>query len=94
MLANLNIAEQRVPQDGRTRLTLDARPVDLRVSTLPTQHGESVVLRVLDKSVVNLDLENLGMPDEVQESTRELITAQWDLCRHGPHWEWKNDDAL
>lgn len=73
VLANLNIAEQRVPQDGRIRLTLDARPVDLRVSTLPTQYGESVVLRVLDKSVVNLDLENLGMPEEVQESTREII---------------------
>lgn len=73
VLANLNIAEQRVPQDGRIRMTLDARPVDLRVSTLPTQHGESVVIRVLDKTVVNLELENLGMPDNVMEETRELI---------------------
>ena len=74
VLANLNIAEKRVPQDGRIRMTLDARPVDLRVSTLPTQYGESVVLRVLDKTVVNLELENLGMPDPVLEATRELIT--------------------
>jgi type IV pilus assembly protein PilB len=73
VLANLNIAEQRVPQDGRIRITLDARPIDLRVSTLPTQYGESVVLRVLDKTVVNLDLEKLGMPESVLKGTRELI---------------------
>lgn len=57
VLANLNIAENRIPQDGRIKMTISGRPVDLRVSTLPTQFGESVVLRVLDKSVVNLDLE-------------------------------------
>ncbi len=73
VLANLNIAERRVPQDGRIRMTLDARPIDLRVSTLPTQYGESVVLRVLDKTVVNLDLAHLGMPDMVYQSTREVI---------------------
>jgi type IV pilus assembly protein PilB len=73
VMANLNIAEQRVPQDGRIRMTLDARPIDLRVSTLPTQHGESVVLRVLDKSIVNLELESLGMPEGVYKSTCELI---------------------
>ena len=73
VLAHLNIAEKRVPQDGRIRTTLDARAVDLRVSTLPTQYGESVVLRVLDKTVVNLELENLGMPEPVMEATREII---------------------
>lgn len=73
VLANLNIAERRVPQDGRIRMTLDARPIDLRVSTLPTQFGESVVLRVLDKTVVNLDLAQLGMPDTVYHATREVI---------------------
>ncbi len=73
VLANLNIAERRVPQDGRIRMTLDSRPVDLRVSTLPTQFGESVVLRVLDKTVVNLDLAQLGMPDAVYQATREVI---------------------
>lgn len=73
VLANLNIAEQRIPQDGRIKMTISGRPVDLRVSTLPTQFGESVVLRVLDKSVVNLDLEKLSMSDEVKENIRKLV---------------------
>ena len=73
VLSNLNIAERRIPQDGRIKMTIAGRPVDLRVSTLPTQFGESVVLRVLDKSVVNLDLEQLSMPDDVLESIRDLV---------------------
>ena len=60
VIADLNIAEHRIPQDGRIKMTIEGRAVDLRVSTLPTQFGESVVLRVLDKSAVNLDLDNLG----------------------------------
>jgi type IV pilus assembly protein PilB len=62
VMANLNIAERRLPQDGRIQMTLAGKQVDLRVSTLPTQFGESVVLRVLDRSAVKLDLETLGMP--------------------------------
>ena len=73
VLANLNIAEQRIPQDGRIKMTISGRPVDLRVSTLPTQFGESVVLRVLDKSVVNLDLDKLSMTDELVENIRRLV---------------------
>jgi type IV pilus assembly protein PilB len=65
VMANLNIAERRVPQDGRIQKTIAGRPVDLRVSTLPTQHGESVVLRVLDRSTVNLSLDALGMPEYI-----------------------------
>ncbi len=65
VMANLNIAERRLPQDGRIMKTISGQPVDLRVSTLPTQHGESVVLRVLDRSSVNLDLENLGFSDDL-----------------------------
>ncbi len=65
VLAHLNIAERRLPQDGRIKVTLAGRTVDLRVSTLPTQFGESVVLRVLDQSAVQLDLAQLGMPPEV-----------------------------
>ena len=65
VMANLNIAERRVPQDGRIQTLLGGRSVDLRVSTLPTQYGESVVLRVLDRSVVNLDLEKLGIPKPI-----------------------------
>jgi len=68
VMSNLNIAERRLPQDGRIQLTIGGRPIDLRVSTLPTQFGESVVLRVLDRSVVSLDLENLGMPEDVYEA--------------------------
>ena len=62
VMANLNIAERRLPQDGRIQRNIADRAVDLRVSTLPTQYGESVVLRVLDRSSVNLDLESLNMP--------------------------------
>ena len=67
VVSGLNIAERRLPQDGRIQLNIAGRPVDLRVSCLPTQFGESVVLRVLDRSVVSLDLENLGMPDDVYD---------------------------
>ena len=57
VMANLDIAERRMPQDGRIELTVGGHPVDLRVSVLPTMFGESVVMRVLDRSVVNLSLE-------------------------------------
>ncbi|MGF1657262.1 MAG: GspE/PulE family protein [Verrucomicrobiales bacterium] len=67
VMANLNIAERRLPQDGRIQKSVNGRPVDLRVSTLPTQHGESVVLRVLDRTTVNLDLEALGMPPDTYD---------------------------
>ena len=68
VVAGLNIAERRLPQDGRIKLQIAGRPIDFRVSTLPTQFGESVVLRVLDQSAVQLDLENIGMPDDVYET--------------------------
>ncbi|MGB0369706.1 MAG: GspE/PulE family protein [Opitutales bacterium] len=73
VLSNMNIAERRIPQDGRIKMTIAGRPVDLRVSTLPTQFGESVVLRVLDKSVVNLDLENLSMPEDILTNIRKTV---------------------
>ncbi len=65
VMSGLNIAERRLPQDGRIPLTVAGRHVDLRVSTLPTRFGESVVLRVLDRSVVALDIENIGLPEDV-----------------------------
>ena len=68
VMSGLNIAARRLPQDGRIQLTIGGRPIDLRVSTLPTQFGESVVLRVLDQSNVSLSVENLGMPDDVYEA--------------------------
>jgi type IV pilus assembly protein PilB len=73
VMANMNIAERRLPQDGRIQKNIAGRHVDLRVSTLPTQFGESVVLRVLDRSTVNLDLETLGMPDYVHSYILEII---------------------
>jgi len=73
VMANMNIAERRLPQDGRIQKKIAGRTVDLRVSTLPTQFGESVVLRVLDRSTVNLDLESLGLPDYIYNSIVEII---------------------
>ncbi|MFI4874233.1 MAG: GspE/PulE family protein [Blastopirellula sp. JB062] len=61
VMADLDIAERRMPQDGRIELTVGGHPVDLRVSVLPTMFGESVVMRLLDRSVVSLDLEKVGM---------------------------------
>jgi len=73
VMANLNIAERRVPQDGRIQRQIGGKVVDLRVSTLPTQFGESVVLRVLDRSAVQLDLETLQMPTDIYEYILEVI---------------------
>ncbi|MDD3179680.1 MAG: GspE/PulE family protein [Opitutaceae bacterium] len=73
VLAHLNIAERRLPQDGRIRLTVAGRAVDLRVSTLPTQFGESVVVRVLDQAAVQLDLGQLSLPGEIQAGVQEAI---------------------
>lgn len=65
VISGLNIAERRLPQDGRIQLPVGGRQIDFRVSTLPTQFGESVVLRVLDRSSIQLDLTSLGMPEDV-----------------------------
>jgi type IV pilus assembly protein PilB len=73
VMANLNISERRLPQDGRITFPMGNRQIDLRISTLPTQFGESVVLRVLDRSAVNLELESLGLPKYVYDYTTEAI---------------------
>jgi type IV pilus assembly protein PilB len=73
VLSSLNIAERRIPQDGRIKTTISGRQIDLRVSTLPTQFGESVVLRILDKTVVNLSLEALSMQDDIKEGIRAMV---------------------
>ena len=73
VMAGLNISEKRLPQDGRISHTLNGRQVDLRVSTLPTAFGESVVLRVLDRNSVNLEIESLGFPKYVHEFVTEVI---------------------
>ena len=73
VMANLNISERRMPQDGRIELTIGGHPVDLRVSVMPTLFGESVVCRVLDRSVVSLDLNNVGMPPDIMTEFREVM---------------------
>lgn len=77
IMAGLDIAEKRLPQDGRIALRIAGRPVDVRVSTLPTGHGERVVLRLLDKSANRLELEKLGMRPQVLKGLQTLL--------HQPH---------
>ena len=73
VMANLDIAERRLPQDGRIQLAIGSNNIDIRVSTLPTLFGESVVLRILDRTVVQLDLNKIGMPPDTLVLWRELI---------------------
>jgi general secretion pathway protein E len=77
VMARLDIAEKRVPQDGRISLRIAGRAVDVRVSTLPGGHGERVVLRLLDKQAGRLDLEHLGMPETLRRETDRIV--------HKPH---------
>ncbi len=77
VMANLDIAERRLPQDGRIELNVGGSPVDLRVSVLPTMFGESVVMRVLDRTVVQLDLNKIGMDPSILNNFRKTI--------HRPH---------
>ena len=77
VMARLDIAEKRLPQDGRISLRVGDHPIDVRVSTLPTQHGERVVLRLLDKTTSRLDIAQLGM--------EEAIRAKFDKLIHTPH---------
>ena len=73
VMANLDIAERRLPQDGRIELTVGGHPVDLRVSVLPTLFGESVVMRVLDRGVVSLNLDKIGMEEGMLRKFREVL---------------------
>jgi general secretion pathway protein E len=74
IMAEMNIAERRLPQDGRIRVTLHGRRIDIRVSTVPTVHGESIVMRLLDRSSVFLPLERLGFAADTQRRFESLIT--------------------
>ena len=73
VMANLDIAERRLPQDGRIELNVGGNQVDMRVSVLPTMFGESVVIRVLDRTIVQLDLDKVGLEQETLRVFRELI---------------------
>lgn len=74
VLANLDIAEKRLPQDGRVQITIDSKNVDLRVSSFPTIHGENIVIRILDKSMGILSIDNLGFQPEMIKKIRESIS--------------------
>jgi len=73
VMSNLDIAERRLPQDGRVELVVGGNPVDLRVAVLPTMHGESVVMRVLDRSNVELSIDRIGLPPDDLEMVNTLI---------------------
>jgi len=77
IMAKMNIAERRLPQDGRIMVKVKGKEIDFRVSTVPTIHGESVVLRILDKTSIVLDIEKLGFPHD--------ILADFDQCIQNPH---------
>src|SRR5581483_5682991 len=79
IMAKLNIAERRLPQDGRIKLRLMGKEIDLRVSTLPTLYGESVVLRILDRSSIVVNLESLGFPTDTLEEFSRLITKPYGM---------------
>jgi type IV pilus assembly protein PilB len=73
VMSNMNIAEKRIPQDGRIVKHIGEKQVDMRVSSLPTQHGESIVLRVLDRSNINLSLDKLGMPPAIFDYINKTV---------------------
>jgi len=79
ILADLNIAERRVPQDGRIKLRMKKRVIDFRVSTLPTLFGEKIVMRILDKGNLTLDLERLGFPEEALHDFLDSIEAPFGI---------------
>jgi general secretion pathway protein E/type IV pilus assembly protein PilB len=74
IMSRLNIAEKRLPQDGRIKLKIHGREIDVRVSIIPMLHGEGVVLRLLDKGRMSFDLVNVGVPPEIAETFREMIS--------------------
>jgi type IV pilus assembly protein PilB len=80
VMSNLDIAERRLPQDGRIELNVGGNPVDMRVSILPTMFGESVVIRVLDRTVVSLDLNKVGMEPHMLAQFRQMIRRPNGIC--------------
>ncbi len=79
ILADLDIAESRIPQDGRFQILVNGREIDFRVSTLPTVYGENIVLRILDKSSLMLNLEDLGMEEEAYKKLQGMISSSYGV---------------
>ena len=95
LMAKLNIAERRLPQDGRIKLRMLGREVDLRVSTLPTLYGESVVLRILDRSSIDVSLESLGFPEDTLSAFASLIFQPYGMILvTRPDREWQNNHPV
>ena len=85
IMSSLDIAERRLPQDGRMRVRVGGKDYDLRVSIMPTVHGEKIVLRVLDKSNLSASLDKLGLdPDTFQQVKMRRGRAAWIDPRHRP----------
>ncbi|GIX43401.1 MAG: type II secretion system protein GspE [Leptospiraceae bacterium] len=74
IMANMNIAENRLPQDGRIKIKLSGKDIDIRVSTLPTKHGEKIVMRLLNKSDIEFNLYNLGIYDDILNEIKKIIS--------------------
>lgn len=79
IMSRLNIAERRLPQDGRIKLRVSGRDIDLRVSTIPTIYGESIVMRILDRGTTLVVLEHLGFPEKTLEKYKKLITTPYGM---------------
>ena len=84
IMANLDIAERRIPQDGRIPLNIDGKAIDMRVSTLPTVHGENIVCRILDKSNLEVDLKKIGLGSAFDTVTRMLSRSHGIVLVTGP----------
>src|SRR5690606_39220469 len=76
IMAHLDIVERRRPQDGRCRVAIQGRTIDLRVSAVPTLHGEGLVLRILDKASAPLDLDRLGMDPAIQAGVERIVGSK------------------
>jgi general secretion pathway protein E len=79
VMANLNIAEKRLPQDGRIPLKVGGKDIDIRVNVVPTSHGERIVMRLQDRSNVILELEQLGFSEEIMTKIDELIGRTYGI---------------
>jgi type IV pilus assembly protein PilB len=79
IMSSLDIAEHRIPQDGKFKIVFDSRPIDFRVSILPTIHGEKVVMRILDSGALALSLEQLGFEPSALRSIRKAINSAWGM---------------
>jgi type II secretory ATPase GspE/PulE/Tfp pilus assembly ATPase PilB-like protein len=80
VMSDMNIAERRIPQDGRISVTLNGRQIDLRVSSLPSSHGEAVVLRILDRTTMRLDIDHLGFSERNLKALKSVISKPHGIC--------------